>query len=247
MSAQRLVDGGGDLGAAAAIATASAGFARRASALFLEAGRASAGAEALARCAKLLEGRGSTATTDLAAALYDEALDAAEHDGGGSSSARSDALTTDLLRSAIALALARGRWADAASLGLRLGEACERAGAHNSQARAYLGAIVALLHGGDASAAWVTYNDVAPANGFGGTEEGRAASALFDAYRSGGGEAAVRAAVARCTALRNLDGPAARLALKLPSPGSDLVAMAAALGGGGGGGGKGGEGEEDIT
>jgi len=260
MSAQLLPEAAARGGAApsssslaAAAAAAAADFARRAAALYAEGGRAGAGAEALGRAAKLLEARGALKA---AAALCDEALDMAEADGG----AGGGQAAADLFRQAAALALARGRWAEAASLLLRFGEACDRSGARASQARAYLGAVVALLHAGDAGAAWATFQDVLPVGGgaFASSEEAGAARALFDAYRggagagtAGGGEEAVRAAVGRCgPTLRNLDAPAARLAVKLPSAGSDLRAMAAALGGAAGEGGGAGDEEaeeEDLT
>jgi hypothetical protein len=232
----------------AASADAAASFARRAAHLFAESGRASTGAEALARVAKLLE----HPSPREAAALYDEALDLAEADVGRADGPGAGMQAADVYRAAAALALARGEWGAAASLCLRLGEACDRAGARASQSRAYLGAVVAYLHAGDAAAAWAAYCDVEPVGGFGGAEEGIAARALLDAYREGSDEG-VRAAVAKCAALRQLDGPFARLAVKLPSPMGDVRAMAAALagaaGGGGGGGGVGGGGddEEDIT
>jgi hypothetical protein len=200
----------------------------------------------LARCAKVLE----QASPHDAAVLYEDALDMAEAadagraDGGGAGFV----LAADAFRAAIALALSQGKWSDAASLGLRFGESCDGAGARSSQARAYLGAIVAYLHAGDAAAAWAAYCDVEPVGGFSASEEAGAARALFDAYREGS-EEGVRGVVAKCSVLRHLDAPSARLAVKLPSAGGEMRAMAAALAarGGGGAGGGGGDDEEDIT
>lgn len=48
----------------------------------------------------------------------------------------------------------RQAWSDTVSLLLRFGEACDKGGAHSSQAKAYLGAIVVWLHAGNVQQAW---------------------------------------------------------------------------------------------
>lgn len=60
----------------------------------------------------------------------------------------------DVFRQAIAVLVKRQAWSDAVTLLMRFGEACDKGGAHSSQAKAYLGAIVVCLHAGDAKQAW---------------------------------------------------------------------------------------------
>lgn len=60
----------------------------------------------------------------------------------------------DIFRQGIALLVKRQAWSDAVSLLMRFGEACDKASAQNSQAKAYLGAIVVWLYSGNAEQAW---------------------------------------------------------------------------------------------
>lgn len=60
----------------------------------------------------------------------------------------------DIFRQGISLMVKCQAWSDAVSLLLRFGEACDKGGAHSSQAKAYLGAIVVWLHAGNVQQAW---------------------------------------------------------------------------------------------
>ena len=94
-----------------------------------------------------------------------------------------------------------------------------------------------------------TYQDVLAIPAFASSDEAFSAEALLSAYASGKGAERVRAVASVNGALKHLDAHVARLAVKLPSSGSDVAAMgrqlAALMGNGGGAGGGGEEDEED--
>jgi len=60
----------------------------------------------------------------------------------------------DIFRQGIAVLIKRQAWPDAVSLLMRFGEACDKGSALNSQAKAYLGAVVVWLYAGEPKQAW---------------------------------------------------------------------------------------------
>ncbi|GBF87878.1 gamma-soluble NSF attachment protein [Raphidocelis subcapitata] len=207
-------------------------FARQAASAFAQAGRPTAGADALSRGAKQLE----EASPSDAHALYSEALDMYEVDG-------KEGQASDVFRQAAACLVRNGKFSDAAALLMRFGQACESVNARSSQCKAYLGAVVALLYAGDAREAWqarVVFQDALAVDAFSGSEEAFAADALFLAY-AGGAADAVRGVVQSKAPFRQLDTALGRLAAKLPVGDFEPQARAAKdlVGGGDGGGGGG--------
>ncbi len=59
-----------------------------------------------------------------------------------------------MFRQAVSLLVRAKNWAECVALLMRFGEACDRVGAHNSQCKAYLGAVVVCLYAEDARQAW---------------------------------------------------------------------------------------------
>lgn len=181
-----------------------ADYTRQAGSLYALAGRMAAAADALARGAKVLE---EVAPAD-AAALYLEAVEMYENDG-------KEAQAGDIFRQGIALMVKRQAWSDAVSLLLRFGEACDKGGAHSSQAKAYLGAIVVWLHAGNVQQAWQVFQDVLGIESFTKSDEAFAADALFLAYQSGD-TASIQKVVQGKGCFKHMDAQLARLAVKLP-------------------------------
>lgn len=211
-------------------------YARQAANAFAQSGRPTAGGDALARGAKQLE----EASPSDAHALYSESLDLYEADG-------KEGQASDVFRQAVACLVRNGKYADAATLLMRFGQACESVNARSSQCKAYLGAVVALLYAGNAAEAWQVFQDALAVDAFSGSEEAFAADALFLAY-AGGAADAVRGTVQSKAPFRQLDAALGRLATKLPFGDFEAQARAAkdlVSGGGGGGGGPGGGGSDD--
>ncbi|KIY98118.1 Gamma-soluble NSF attachment protein [Monoraphidium neglectum] len=192
-----------------------ADFARQAAGYFAQAGRPTAGADALARGAKQLE----EASPSDAHALYKEALDMYEVDG-------KEGQAGDVFRQAVACLVRNGKYGDAAGLLMRFGEACDSVGARSSQCKAYLGAVVAWLYAQDAREAWQVFQDAMGVDAFSSSDEAFAADALFLSYADGNAEK-VKALVQSKAAFRQLDAAVGRLAVKLPI--GDLAPQAAAI------------------
>lgn len=190
---------------------------QQAAQLYVEAGKATTGADCLARGAKGLEDKDS----DLANTLYENALDIYENEG-------KESVAADLYRQASASLVRSQKYAAAVSMLLRFGATCEKSGASQSLVKSYLGAIVIWLYAGDAKQAWQVYQEVLGVDMFATSDEAFAADALFEAYRSGNAEL-IRKVVASKTVFKFLDASIGRLAMKLPS--TNLPAMARDLGG----------------
>ena len=103
-----------------------------------------------------------------------------------------------------------------------------------SQRKAYLSAIVALLYDGDGVGAQATYTDVCAIPAFEGSEEQRVAYALLDSYRDAADAAAIQNVCAKSQELAFLEAPFARAAKKLPLAKHDLARISVAMGGTGG-------------
>lgn len=181
-----------------------ADFSRQAGALYAQAGRMAAAADALARGAKVLE---EQAPSD-ASALYLEAIEMYENDG-------KETQAGDIFRQGIAVLIKRQAWPDAVSLLMRFGEACDKGSALNSQAKAYLGAVVVWLYAGEPKQAWQVFQDVLGIENFTKSEEAFAADALFLAYQSGDA-ASIQKTVQAKGCFKHMDTQLARLAVKLP-------------------------------
>mmetsp|Transcript_40772 Transcript_40772/g.104364 ORF Transcript_40772/g.104364 Transcript_40772/m.104364 type:complete len:320 (+) Transcript_40772:304-1263(+) len=193
-------------------------FTRRAAEAYSEAGRPATGAEALAKGARLLE----EADPAGALALYEAALELHEEDV-------KDTRGQDIYRDATNHCLRSKQWARGAELLLRAGGMCEAAGARAGMSRAYLGAVVVQLYGGQVGPAWATYQDCLAVDSFASSDAAHAADRLFTAYRSGSASAVVAAVKGAPEFSHALDNAVARLAKKLPT--GDIAAAAAALGG----------------
>lgn len=90
-----------------------------------------------------------------------------------------------LCRMAVAHAVRCGQWQDAVDLELRFAASCEGSGARNSQAKAFLGAVVVWLHAGQAKQAWAVYQ--VPRKGWGFEGGGRVCSGIAGRGLEGGG------------------------------------------------------------
>jgi len=209
----------------------------RAAELYLEEGRQTSAADAAAKSARALE------EVDPAGAslLYRQAL-------GWLEDAGKDTMAADTYRQAISHLLRQQQWADAVTTLLRFAASCQASKARLSQCKAYLGAVVVWLYAGDATQAWAAYQDALSVDEFASSDEAFAADELLAAYRAADAEA-IAAALKRHHAFTHLDNQVAKLAKKLPAPGTNVGQMAGQLGGGGGGfGGKAAEEEEeDLT
>lgn len=141
--------------------------------------------------------------------------------------------TVDHYRAAGAVQMRAEKFAAAAETMVKFGAACDTSGSKQSQCKAYLSAVVALLYAGDAVDAQATYADCSEIHNFGGSEEQRTAYALLSAYRDADADA-IQAAVAKSASVGFLEAPFARAAKKLPRPGQDLKEMSIKMGGSGG-------------
>lgn len=208
----------------------------RAAEFYLEEGRQTCAADAAAKSARAME----EADPAAASQLYSQAL-------GWLEDAGKDAMAADTYRQAISHLLRRQRWADAVTTLLRFALSCQASRAHLSQCKAYLGAVVVWLYAGDAAQAWAAYQDALSVEDFASSDEAFAADELLAAYRSADSEA-IAAALKRHHSFIHLDNQVAKLAKKLPAPGTDVGHMAAQLGRAGvGAGGMAAEEEEDLT
>lgn len=189
----------------------------RAAELYLEEGRPSAAAESVAKAALALEEVDPAAATK----LYLQAVEWLEDSG-------KDALAGDTYRQAVSHLLRAQQWADAVGMLLRFAVSCQASGARSSQCKAYLGAVVTWLHGGNGAQAWVVYQDALTVDAFMTSDEAFAAEALLSACRVGDAEA-VAAAVKKHHVFLHLDNQVAKLAKKLPQ--AELAKLAAQLGG----------------
>ncbi|GFR45409.1 hypothetical protein Agub_g6785 [Astrephomene gubernaculifera] len=184
---------------------------------YLEAGKATAAGEVLARAARSLE---ESAPGD-ALRLHFDALDVYE-------SGEREAYATDAFRAAAAFLVKQGRWEEAVGVLMRFGAVCEKVGIRHSQCKAYLGAVVVWLWAGDAERAWHTFQDAMAVEAFASSEEAFAADALFEAFRTAD-VATITAAVSSRSHFKQLDHQIARLATRLPAPHARLRRMARKL------------------
>eukprot|EP00195_Chlamydomonas_chlamydogama_P008641 CAMPEP_0202893498 /NCGR_PEP_ID=MMETSP1392-20130828/3070_1 /ASSEMBLY_ACC=CAM_ASM_000868 /TAXON_ID=225041 /ORGANISM="Chlamydomonas chlamydogama, Strain SAG 11-48b" /LENGTH=310 /DNA_ID=CAMNT_0049577851 /DNA_START=30 /DNA_END=962 /DNA_ORIENTATION=- len=183
-----------------------ASYYRQAADAYAQAGKLTTGADALAKGARALE------ENDRATAIQMllEACDHYENEG-------KEVQGRDVFTLAISLMIKAKRYAEAAQHLARFAAACERAGSRNSQNKAYLGAIVCLLYGQDAAAAWHAFQDFMSVDAFMSSEEAFAADALFVAYRSQSPEEVKRVVESKASLFKALDNQVARLAVRLPT------------------------------
>eukprot|EP00798_Chlamydomonas_sp_ICE-L_P002669 gene2669-17157_t len=174
---------------------------------YIECGKNTTGAEALAKGAKAVQAD----DLDMALEMYIEALDIYETEGR-------EGQGMDIYRTAVAAAIKGKKYHDAVGLQMKLGAACEKSGSVSSQHRAYLGAVVIHLYGCDAKSAWTTFQEAMCVDSFAGCSEAYVADGLFDAYRSGSDDV-IKDYVTSKTVFKNLDNQIARLAIKLPIAG----------------------------
>ncbi|GIL55863.1 hypothetical protein Vafri_11357, partial [Volvox africanus] len=184
---------------------------------FMESGKPTAAGEVLARGARVLE----EVDPEEAERLYYDSLDVYE-------SSEQGPYAVDAFRSAISFLLRRERWADAVGVLMRFGALSDKMGANNTQNKSYLGAVVTWLWAGDAEAAWSTFQDAMAVDSFASSNEAFAADALFEAYRNRD-EEAISALVKSKSIFKQLDHQVARLAVRLPSPGSKVRRMGCKL------------------
>ncbi|EFJ44524.1 hypothetical protein VOLCADRAFT_95241 [Volvox carteri f. nagariensis] len=184
---------------------------------YLECGKPTTAGEVLTRGARVLE----EPDPEEAVRLYYDALDVYE-------SSEREAYAVDSFRAAASFLLRLERWADAVEVLMRFGALSDKVGARNTQNKSYLGAVVTWLWAGDAEAAWATFQDAMHVESFESSEEAFAADALFEVYRLND-EAAITSLVKSRPIFKQLDSQVARLAVRLPSPGSKIRRMARKL------------------
>lgn len=206
----------------------------RAADFYCEEGRQSNAAEALARGALLLEEHDA----QTAAVMYGQAVAHLEDSG-------KDVIAGDTYRQAISHLLRNQQWSEAVVMLLRFAVSCDKAGAASSQCKAYLGAVIVHLYGGDAKQAWNTFQDAMNVDIFSSSDEAFAADALFDAYRTADADA-ITGVIKANHIFTALDSQIVRLVKKLPGDKTDLAKMASMLGGKAVAG-LGEEEEEDLT
>uniref|UniRef100_A0A7S0N353 Gamma-soluble NSF attachment protein n=1 Tax=Pyramimonas obovata TaxID=1411642 RepID=A0A7S0N353_9CHLO len=183
-------------------------FFTRACALYLEAGRGQAGADALSRGGKTLE----SVNSDAAYRLYMEAVEMYQNEG-------KDHFSLDSFRAAINLLIRTERFEDAATTQLRFAEACSRTGAKQSQCKAYLSAMIAWLSEPDLKGLPEATNclqDCLAVDAFYGSVEARAAADLIEAYARRDVEA-IQKCIKDDNTFQHLDTSILRLARKLPT------------------------------
>lgn len=111
-------------------------FCPNASVRVVRGGALSTGAEALSRCAKMIDEKDG----DAAAHLFLRACEMLEDED-------KHVYTADHFRAAGAVRMRQEKWAEAAEVMMRFGAACDVSGSKQSQCKAYLSAVVALLYG----------------------------------------------------------------------------------------------------
>lgn len=191
---------------------------KRAAAMYGEAGKLPAAARALQRAASALS--------------EDDARQAAELHGLASDYLEQDERPHEALdpkRAQAKLLASIGDHSGASSALMHLASLAEAADTPHAMAQAYLSAVVTLLHKGDAKEAYHTLEAAREVQSFEGSAEFRAAEELLDAFRQGG--EGVQNAVKSFACFKHLEQQFARMALQLPSQGSDLGSMSRDLGG----------------
>eukprot|EP00242_Pyramimonas_sp_CCMP2087_P002326 CAMPEP_0198232372 /NCGR_PEP_ID=MMETSP1445-20131203/115697_1 /TAXON_ID=36898 /ORGANISM="Pyramimonas sp., Strain CCMP2087" /LENGTH=314 /DNA_ID=CAMNT_0043913043 /DNA_START=126 /DNA_END=1070 /DNA_ORIENTATION=- len=189
-------------------------FFKRACVLYAEAGRGQTGADALSRGAKILEDMNA----DAAYRLYMEAVEMYQNEG-------KDHYCMDTFRHAINLLIRLERFEDAAVTQLRFAEACSRAGAKQSQCKAYLGAMICWLsvaEGACLKEATACLLDCMPLEAFGPSAEAVTANELLMAYDMRDTDA-IRKCCKEDSTITHLDIAVVRLARKLPVGGMESL------------------------
>ena len=147
-------------------------YAERSCAAYCTAGRSQTGAEALSRCAKLIDEKDG----DAAAQLYLRACEMLEDED-------KHVYVADHYRAAGSVYMRMEKYSEAAEVMMRFGAACDTAGQRQSQCKAYLSAVVALLFAGNGVDAQATYADCGDVANFQGSEEQKTAYALLTGKR----------------------------------------------------------------
>ncbi|GER40975.1 gamma-soluble NSF attachment protein [Striga asiatica] len=181
-----------------------ADFYRRASELYVEAGRSQPASDALAKGARVLEDK----CPDEAIQLYIAACDILEEDG-------KEQMTFDLYRAVVSVYVKLEKYTDAATFLLKWAVAADKCNATHSQCKAYLSAIIVYLYAHDFQQAEKCHNDCCQVEGFFNSEQNRAATKLLSAYTDGDAEEIKRAA--QSSIISNLDHVIIKLARKLPT------------------------------
>lgn len=194
---------------------------RRAAALYSQASRPQAAAEALARGGKAVDGLDSSLSVE----LFLEACALFEEEG-------KDVYAMDTYRAAEAAMIKTEKLGEAVTVFLRHAGACDRVGSHASLARCYLSAVIVYLTMCDPVGAEHGYHDFMEVDSFEKSEEARAAWELLDAYQQGD-VAALKKVTARGV-FTGLEQCVIKLAKKLPV--GDFAGQAAKLNAARGGG-----------
>ncbi|KAJ1698103.1 hypothetical protein LUZ63_006615 [Rhynchospora breviuscula] len=177
---------------------------RRASELYMEAGRSQPASDALAKGASALE----EGMPDEAIKMYTDSCVILEEDN-------KEQMAFDLYRNVAAIYIKTERYTDAAAFFLRLGVAADKSNAVNSQCKAYLSAIIVYLYAHDFAQAQKCYNDCSQVDAFLNSDQNRCAMKLLAAYEDGDAEEVKRAA--NSSTINHLDHVVIRLAKKLPT------------------------------